>query len=200
MGAQEVRDIEERSVERRQALFKKYIVPNLNMVYKLCIRYSFDKTSIKDNYNECLANFYRYMETYDESKSTQTWIHIIIKRFLINNERDKRRLKYTDDVLSEELENELEADNEPSYKCMTPENYREMYSDDVLWALDQLKPIYREALILQQAGHNLKEIVDICNKNGTLESRNLDTIKSRLFLARQQLQTLLTRDGKRRSS
>lgn len=199
MEAQEVRSSEERSVERRQALFKKYIVPHLNMVYKLCIRYSFDKTSIPDNYNECLANFFRYMDTYDENKSIQTWIHIIIKRFLINHERDKRRLKSTDDVTAEELEDQLSDDSHASYKCMTTDNYREMYSDDVLYALDQLKPIYRDALILQQAGHNLKEIVDICYKNGTLESRNLDTIKSRLFLARQQLQTLLTRDGKKRS-
>ena len=37
-------------------------------------------------------------------------------------------------------------------------------------------------------------------QNGALESRNIDTIKSRLFLARQQLQQLLTRDGKRRTT
>lgn len=199
MGAQEERGIDEGSVTRRTALFNKYILPNLNMVYKLCIRYSFDKGSIRDNYNECLANFYRYMDTYDENKSIQTWIHIIVKRFLINHERDKRRLKSTDDMPAEELEDELEADNQQNYKCMTPENYREMYSDDVLWALDQLKPIYRDALVLQQAGHCLKEIVEICYQNGTLDSKNMDTIKSRLFLARQQLQTLLTRDGKRRA-
>ena len=199
MGTQEERGNDAGSVIRRTALFSKYILPNINMVYKLCIKYSFDKASIRDNYNECLANFYRYMDTYDENKSIQTWIHIIVKRFLINHERDKRRLKSTDDVLAEELEDELETDNKQNYKYMTPENYRVMYSDDVLWALDQLKPIYKDALILQQAGHNLKEIVEICYQNGTLDSKNMDTIKSRLFLARQQLQTLLTRDGKRRS-
>lgn len=198
MGAQEERGVDGGSVARRTALFNKYILPNLNMVYKLCIRYSFDKAPVRDNYNECLANFYRYMDTYDESKSIQTWIHIIVKRFLINHERDKRRLRTTDDVCAEELAEELADDGQRSYKWMTAGNYREMYGDDVLWALDQLKPIYREALVLQQAGHCLKEIVEICYTNGTLDSRNMDTIKSRLFLARQQLQTLLTRDGKRR--
>ncbi|MFR2062324.1 MAG: hypothetical protein ACLS37_10890 [Alistipes sp.] len=36
------------------------------------------------------------------------------------------------------------------------ENYREFYSDDILSALDSLKPIYREALLLQQAGYKLE--------------------------------------------
>ena len=46
----------------------------------------------------------------------------------------------------------------------------------------------------------LKEIAEIEYRNGALESRNIETVKSRLFLARQQLQQLLTRDGKRRTT
>jgi DNA-directed RNA polymerase specialized sigma24 family protein len=52
--------------------------------------------------------------------------------------------------------------------------------------------------LYQQAGYKLREIADLEYQNGALESRNIETIKSRLFLARQQLQTLLTRDGNRR--
>lgn len=76
------------------------------------------------------------------------------------------------------------------------DNYRELYNDDILNALDQLKPQYRRALLYQQAGYRLKEIAEIEYRNGALESRNIETIKSRLFLARQTLQQLLTRDGK----
>lgn len=76
------------------------------------------------------------------------------------------------------------------------DNYQELYSDDVLAALKQLKPQYRSALLYQQAGYKLKEIAEIEYRNGALESRNIETVKSRLFLARQQLQQLLTRDGK----
>ena len=43
---------------------------------------------------------------------------------------------------------------------MGMDNYREFYNDDILWALDRLKPIYREALLLQQAGYKLGEIME----------------------------------------
>lgn len=60
-------------------------------------------------------------------------------------------------------------------------NYREFYNDDILRALDPLRPIYREALLLQQAGYKLEEIVEISYRNGNMKSRSLDTMKSRIF-------------------
>ena len=60
--------------------------------------------------------------------------------------------------------------------------------------------IHRDAWILQQAGYSLKEIAEIENKKGTLKSRNIETVKSRLFFARQFLRKNLTRDGKRKIS
>ena len=96
---------------------------------------------------------------------------------------------------SEDILTDLE---EVSSNVMGISNYRELYNDDILNALDQLKPQYKRALLYQQAGYKLKEIAEIEYRNGALESRNIETIKSRLFLARQTLQQLLTRDGKRR--
>lgn len=40
--------------------------------------------------------------------------------------------------------------------------------------------------------------MEITYRNGTLHSRNIETVKSRLFLAKAQLRNLLTRDGERR--
>ena len=77
-------------------------------------------------------------------------------------------------------------------------NYRDFYNDDILAALDALKPIYREALILQQAGYKLEEIVEISHRNGNLKSRSMDTMKSRIFLAKQQMRKLITPDGEKR--
>ena len=81
---------------------------------------------------------------------------------------------------------------------MGMENYREFYNDDILSALDSLKPIYREALLLQQAGYKLEEIVEISYRNGNMKSRSLDTMKSRIFLAKQQMRKLITPDGEKR--
>lgn len=78
------------------------------------------------------------------------------------------------------------------------DNYRELFSDDVLSALESLKPTYREALILQLAGYKLEEITKILHEKGSLKSANVETTKSRIFLAKKQLRELLTRDGKRK--
>ena len=90
--------------------------------------------------------------------------------------------------------------DEVSSNVMGIDNYQKLYSDDdFLAALKQLKPQYGMRLLYQQAGYKLKEIAEIEYRNGALESRNIETVKSRLFLARQQLQQLLTRDGKKKN-
>lgn len=78
---------------------------------------------------------------------------------------------------------------------MGMDNYVAYYNDDVLRALNRLRPIYREALLLQQAGYKLEEIMNICYQNGSLKSRNIETVKSRLFLAKNQLRNFINRDG-----
>ena len=118
-----------------------------------------------------------------------------------------QRKKRHQDMLSDDNDVETFSSSESivdfdevSSNVMGIDNYQELYSDDVLAALKQLKPQYRSALLYQQAGYKLKEIAEIEYRNGALESRNIETVKSRLFLARQQLQQLLTRDGKRRTT
>ena len=188
---------------KRQALFDKYVTPYIRMIYKLCIRYSFNSQDIQDNYVEVLTNLYKYIETYDPERDICTWIHIVTKRCVFD--LDRRRKKRND---LRNNDNDIEVYmSEPSYdldsvssNTMGIDNFKELYSDDVLYALNQLKPQYLRALLYQQAGYKLKEIAEMEYRNGALESRNIETIKSRLFLARQTLQQLLTRDGKRRTT
>ena len=88
------------------------------------------------------------------------------------------------------------ADKEEiSGNCMGMDNYGELYNDHILKALRQLKPTYREALLLQQAGYKLTEIMEIAYRKGNLKNRNIETIKSRLFLAKSQMRKLLMRNG-----
>ena len=58
-----------------------------------------------------------------------------------------------------------------------------------------LNPIYREALLLQQAGYKLEEIMEIALRRGTLATRNIETVKSRLFLAKLKMRQMIDRDG-----
>ena len=77
------------------------------------------------------------------------------------------------------------------------ENWRDMYNPDIVMVLDELKPRYRDALLLQEAGYSLKEIAEIEYRKGSLRSPNIDTIKSRLRLARQHLKDNIAKDGQR---
>jgi len=189
---------------RRTALFDKYVTPYQRMIYKLCMRYTFKPCNVEDNYVEVLTNLYKYIETYKPDKPINTWLHIVTKRCVYD--LDQRRKKQQD-MRNDDNDIEMIADvdvlmdaNQISENVMGIDNYQDLYSDDILWALNQLKPTYKRAFIYQQAGYKLKEIAEIEYQNGALDSRNIDTIKSRLFLARQQLQQHLTRNGQRRTT
>lgn len=189
----------EESVRIRTELFNRHVYPHRNLIFKLCIRYTFSPADIEDNYNEVLINFFKYIETYDPLRSIQTWLHIVTKRFIADmNTRRNIRYKKTDDVDVTRLADGMPDEEEVSSNCMGMDNYSEMYNDDILEALSEIKPIYREALLLQQAGYKLSEIMEICHKKGNLKTRNIETIKSRIFLAKQQIRKLIDRNGDKR--
>ena len=191
-------EAELKDIELRTELFNRYILPNRNLVYRLCIRYTFLQENIADNYSEALVNFFRYITTYDPQRSLLNWIHIVTKRFVMEQNRRHGRLPVSENVDISKLASSLSDEDETHGNAMGMDNYREFYNDDILAALDQLKPIYREALLLQQAGYKLEEIVEISYRNGNMKSRSMDTMKSRIFLAKQQMRKLITPDGEKR--
>ena len=123
---------------------------------------------------------------------------IVTKRFVMEQNRRHGRLPVSENVDVYSLASSLSDEDDTHGNAMGMENYREFYNDDILNALDSLKPIYREALLLQQAGYKLEEIVEISYRNGNMKSRSLDTMKSRIFLAKQQMRKLITPDGEKR--
>ncbi len=185
---------------RRNALFDKYIRPYFNMIYKLCIKYSDSSEDVEENYSIVLTTLFRGIETYDPCREIKTWIHIVTKRqvFEINRKRAKEDNRDRDHDIHIICDDVLDDDT-PSANCMCLDNYRELYNDDILAALDSMKPMYKEALLLQMAGYSLQEIANIEFEKGNLTSRNIDTVKSRLFLARQYMREKITRDGKRKT-
>ena len=192
-------ELDPQVASRRKKLFEQYIVPHYNMIYKLCMNYSYSKNNVQENYNEVLINFYRRIETYDPHKSILTWIHIVTKRQIAEIERKRSSYANRDDGREVEEFCDLEEKDKAGMGAMDINNYREFYYDDILVLLDSMKDIHRDALLLQQAGYSLKEIADIEYHKGTLLSRNTETIKSRLFFARHYLKQHLTRDGRRKT-
>lgn len=190
------------TAKRRNALFDQYIKPYFNLVYKLCMKYSASPATVKENYSLVLTNLYRGIETYDPEKPIMTWIHICTKRHVIEHEKRRARekeLRDNDHEVGDLSGGEIVDFDRPSANLMDEHNWRQFYNDDIIQALDSLNPIHRDALILQEAGYSLKEIAEIEYKKGRLESRNIDTVKSRLFLARRTLMKKLNRNGTKKT-
>lgn len=171
------------------------------MIYKLCMQYSASRETVQENYTLVLTNLYRGVETYNPNMEIKTWIHICTKRHVFEQEKRRYRqasLKDYDSDISN-VENVLDEDS-PTSGVMDQHNYRQYYNDDILAALDKLNPIHRDALILQQAGYSVAEIAEIEYQKGRLSSRNIDTVKSRLFIARETLKKVLNRNGTRKTN
>lgn len=165
----------------------------------MCIQFTWNREDIEDNYSEALVNFFRYIESYDPQRPLKTWIYAVTKRLLADlNCRNQNRLPSNENVDVQDIAGWISEEEEAGENCMGIDNYEEYYNDAILAALDQLKPAYREALLLQQAGYKLGEIMEIAYRNGSLKNRNIETVKSRLFLAKSQMRKLLTRDGESR--
>lgn len=183
---------------RRTRLFNKYIVPFTNMIYKLTIQYSNSPDNVEENYSDVMINFFRRIETYDPNRPIHAWLHTCVKRQVWASERKRQTHNNKDfDNDIEDFEDSLLDDEHISSNVLGVGNWRELYNEHIVALLDQLKPCYRDALILQEAGYSLKEIAEIEYAKGSLKTLNMETIKSRLRSARQHLKNNLTRDGER---
>ena len=174
--------------DQRHGLFYKYVWPHKDLIFKICIEQTKNGSNVDDNFQECLCNFFKYMHTYNEKQKALTWVHVVARRCCQEIERKRARLS-VDCVEPEKVANKFFTDEngglaEPE---ITAENYREHVSDEVADALDDLNPIYRDTFLKKLSGYKLKEIMRESHENGTLKNKNLETIKSRLFLSRQHL-------------
>lgn len=193
---------DEESIKTRTALFDKYVYPYRNLIYHICIKNTASEDNIRDNYNEVLLNFYKYVCTYDSARPIKTWIYAVTSRCIFEMENKRTRFKRTGDVGVidiEDLNDELADESDAGGNSIGIDNYRDLFTDEILSALEELKPMYRDPLLLQVSGYRLDEITAILYKKGSLKTSNIETTKSRIFFAKKQLRELLTRDGKRKA-
>lgn len=169
-------------------------MPYKRLIYSICIKYTFEDSNIEDNYSEVLANFFRYIESYNPERPLKSWIYAVTQRHVFDLNKRNSLMKASDNVDVGDLP-DMTDEGDISGNFMGMENYHRYYNDDILNALEKLAPIHKEALLLQQAGYKMEEIVEISFQNGNLKSKNMDTIKSRIFLAKKQMRNLITQDG-----
>ena len=77
---------EDESARQRAELLRKYVMPHKNLIYSICIKYTYNQEDIEDNYLEALANFFKYMDSYDPARPVKTWIYAVTKRLVAQQE------------------------------------------------------------------------------------------------------------------
>ena len=48
----------------------------------MLFRSTYNQEDIEDNYLEALANFFKYMDSYDPARPVKTWIYAVTKRLV----------------------------------------------------------------------------------------------------------------------
>lgn len=188
------RDLDPESIKRRTELFMKYVYPHKGMIFDIAIKYTKQKKFIEDNFSDVLTTLFRYIESYSPNKCIKSWIYISSVRLILDANERNDRILFSDNIPIDSIGDSSDSRG-VSCNSLGMDNYTEHYNDDILEALDNLPPIHKEVLLLQQAGYKISEIVEISFQNGTLKSKSSETIKSRLFLAKKKMRLLLTREG-----
>lgn len=202
-------------IARRHELWNKYIVPNFKFVDYLCAKYITNKTA--DSFNEirylCLTYLFKGIETYkperykgnQPDKALQNWIHIVCKRFIHNYEeglwKEANMSKDNVEVATVEDTDGMFLDSEFSASTITIDNYEDEFGDAMLEAYRRLKPLQREAFILQHQGLSIAEIREIQIKRGNLSpTSGCDAVKKSMQRGRVIIKNCLDQYGQRESN
>ena len=135
-----------------------------------------------DLVQETMLKAYRAWDQYEKGTNAKAWLLTILRHAFINEYRRRTRHPETVDVDTIEpyaVFSEVQ-DEDPQGAF-----FDRIVDDEVLRAIDQLPEVFRETLVLSDVeGMSYQEIA------GILEVP-IGTVKSRLFRARQLLQTKL---------
>lgn len=133
-----------------------------------------------DAVQETFIRIYNNADMFDTSKPFKPWFY----RILINECNRIMKKKNGTIYISDYIENEKELSGEDVHRF---EEYEELYS-----AIGSLEDINRVPLILKYLnGFQEKEIADVLGLN-------VNTVKSRLFKAREKLKKIMKQFGERR--
>ena len=167
-------------------------------MYRLCIRYTYLQENIADNYSEALVNFFKYITTYDPQRSILNWIHIVTKRFVMEQNRRHGRLPVSENVDVYSLASSLSDEDDTHGNAMGMENYREFYNDDILNA-----PRFAQTHLPGSPAASTGGIQVGRDRRDFIPQRQHEKPEPRHdeepdFPAKQQMRKLITPDGEKR--
>ena len=166
------------TTSRREA-FDQEILPHLDLLYRVALRYSREPARAEDLVQDTLLKAFRSWDKFQPGTSARAWLLAILRNTFINLYRREKREPITLDLDKLDLQpSTVEAEeNDPEGAF-----FDQIVDERILRALDSLPLDFREVLVLSDVeGLPYAEI-----------SQALDipagTVKSRLFRARKLMQ------------
>jgi len=183
---------EEEWFKRNGKLFDKLVKPKIPQIRGLVQMYVDNYQELEPCLSYVLEQLYKYIHTYDESKSLDTWLHIVTKRSVFNqNKEEAERLSYYTDTEIGSYINLKSASTSPA-------SILDNISDEVYDALLQVSPIKLSAFLLQLQGYSIKEIVKIESERGHFgetSKLSVEIIKNRIHYCKKKLKRILEKNG-----
>ena len=166
-----------RALEGDEKAFGDIVEAHQRVVYNLALRMLNDPDDARDVSQAVFVKVWRHLSSFDRRGRIFSWIYRIAINETLNFRRRRRRHEEIDDTLPA-------RDADPAGKLESDQN-----SQLVQEALVELKPSDREIVVLHHLLHlSHREI-------GEIQHLPEKTVKSRLFTARQRLETRLRRRG-----
>ena len=166
-----------RALEGDEKAFGDIMAAHERVVYNLALRMLNDAEDARDVAQAVFVKVWQHLATFDRRGRIFSWIYRIALNETLNFRRRRRRHEEINDTLPS-------RDPDPSGMLESDQT-----SQLVQEALVELKPSDREIVVLHHVLHlSHREI-------GQLQHLPEKTVKSRLFTARQRLETRLRRRG-----
>lgn len=150
-------------------LFRRYA----DALYHFLVRQS-DSELAQDISQQCWLNLMQYAQSYQAQSSVKTWLFAIGRNLLIDEFRRQQRWQGSDEV-------DLLVDPKPSTQHLLQQAQKQ---HKLSQAIASLPFVQREALMLQLEEFSVEQISEITQAN-------IETVKTRLRYARQNLKHLL---------
>jgi len=168
-----VRDFQRGEDLAYAALYNRY----KRHIYCFCLKMVGDDDEVKDIVQEVFLKMYEHRMQLSNPSRFRAWLLMIARNQCLTHYRDHKRMQPLDE---ERLEYEMPGTQSPSQEVERDDEVRLVRS-----FIDQLKPEYREVVVLREyQGLSYEEIADVI---GTTNA----AIKAKLFKARKELYELM---------
>lgn len=168
----------EMSLEEKEQLFEKELLPFVDAVYNFALAQSKDAARAEDLVQETYLRAWKSFNSYTPETNARAWLFTICKNLWINQYRIQQRHQKSNvdfDLVVKTYVDDDEA--ETSFQGLSEELRDLHFGDEVTKALNQLSPEYREVLLLDLEDLKYEEI-------SALLEIPVGTVRSRLHRAR----------------